>query len=132
VIGERVYFTVTGSSNKSQSAADQSNMPREYGQLRLLSDGTDLATYMVASGWAKVKKDKDGNVHQERQHLKELEEEASAHGLGMFSKLLSPESHVRNCNYQPLLRTLFDNNQNFAIPAIVEQVRERVCVCVCE
>ena len=62
---------------------------RAFGTCKIISDDTDLSSYMVSSGYATVKIGKDGSIPYGREHLVNIQRGASNMEIGIFKKMLN-------------------------------------------
>lgn len=119
VIGQNVFYQVTFVAKGG----------KEVGLVKLGNEqGENLATYMVASGYADATPGaprKDGSLHPDRQALVELKEKASQEGIGMWAKDGSAK-HTRKVEWsaESKGRAFYDKNKGKPLPAIIEQVRD--------
>lgn len=119
-IGQIVFFQVTFVAKGG----------KEVGVVKLGDDqGENLATYMVASGFADAAPGaarKDGSLHPDRQALVDLKEKATTEGLGMWSKEENNVSNIRSVEWslESKGRVFFDKHKGKPLSAIIEQVRD--------
>ncbi len=131
MIGKVVQFKVVHSAASG----------REYGTIALES-GEDMAAYMVSSGWARARPNKEDAAgaaagaapaapavdpsapKSDRDALIQLDDQAKAAGLGMHGAASAAQDHVRTVNYSVDTRAVFDKYKGQVIPGIVDQVRD--------
>ena len=109
-IGKRVKFFI-----------NHTRETRNYADVQL-EGGMDLANYVLSGGYATVKVPDQGKIHPEKQQLVDIMEEAKKRKRGMWNTNLS--NQVRDVNFSPDPRTLFEEHKGKAIPAIIDSVRE--------
>mmetsp|Transcript_16881 Transcript_16881/g.32960 ORF Transcript_16881/g.32960 Transcript_16881/m.32960 type:complete len:911 (-) Transcript_16881:240-2972(-) len=109
-IGQQVSFNVGHSAGE-----------RDYGNVFVGDE--NLGHSLVKAGLGRVKEAPEGaKVSVEREQLQNMEAEAKAAGLGLWSK--SPEAdHVRNIDWQPSATKLFDRFKGKPINCVVSQLR---------
>jgi len=112
-IGKQVTFYIN-------MTRKDGNTDRNYADVEM--DGYNLAEYMLKGGYATVKMPVEGkSVHPDRQHLVDMMQIAKEQKRGMFASL---SNQIRDINYTPDPRTLFEASKGRSISAIVEKVRE--------
>eukprot|EP00455_Lapot_gusevi_P054374 TRINITY_DN86_c0_g1_i1.p1 TRINITY_DN86_c0_g1~~TRINITY_DN86_c0_g1_i1.p1 ORF type:complete len:967 (-),score=426.63 TRINITY_DN86_c0_g1_i1:213-3059(-) len=115
IVGQRVAFRILHKQGD-----------REYGNIMLNNE--DISTVMVANGWAKARVPAQANpdtpIPPEREALMKLEEEAQSQNIGIWVKNINPRDYIRNINYTPDARSLYEQCRGRSVPAVVEQVRD--------
>ena len=89
-------------------------------------NGENLALDILQHGWAKVKTGttKDGKERSGPEDLVQAQTEAQQAGRGVWLKVANEKHHVRNINFAPDPRALFEASRATPIPAVVDQVRD--------
>jgi staphylococcal nuclease domain-containing protein 1 len=100
---------------------------REYSNV--YAEGENLTHLLIKAGLATVKQPKEGGsgkLSSEKEELMAMENIARKAGVGMHSSD-SPESHVREIDWDPSAEKLFAKYKGTAIPAVINQVRDGSC-----
>jgi staphylococcal nuclease domain-containing protein 1 len=114
-IGKRVRFVIYHTANNG-------GRERNYADVTL--DGVDLAHYMLRAGLVSVKmpNSPDAKIHPEKQALIDIMNETKEVGVGMWNTDL--KNQVRDVNWTPDPRALFEENRGRKVHAVVDHVRE--------
>lgn len=114
VIGKQVSFVVSSTSETG----------RVYANVFLGSE--NLSHTLVRNGLARIKSNpnesKSSRMTPEREELEKMVDEARSNQLGFFSK--DESDHIRDIEWNPVVKSLYKRAKGQAVNAVVSQVRD--------